>query len=129
MNRILVIDDDAAVRWVLQRSLEHAGFDVMTAENGFEGIAMVDQSAPDAIVLDLMMPVMDGFAVLRALRENHLTATIPVLVLTAVTASEIATACEQAGAQRVMTKPFEPPVLAAAINALLAISTASSLPS
>jgi len=128
MNRILVIDDDDAVRWVLQRNLEHAGFEVVTAENGLEAIAMVDQSPPDAIVLDLMMPVMDGFAVLRALRENRRTARIPVLVLTAVTATDVHERCAEAGAERVMSKPFDPPTLAAEINVLLSKSTASSVP-
>jgi CheY-like chemotaxis protein len=128
MNRILVIDDDAAVRWVLQRNLEHAGFEVMTAENGFEGIGMVDQSPPDAVVLDLMMPVMDGFAVLRALRENLRTSNIPVIVLTALATGDVAVRCQQAGAQRVVTKPFEPSILASEINALLAESTAHSIP-
>jgi CheY-like chemotaxis protein len=119
MTRVLVIDDDDAVRWVLERNLEHAGFDVVTAEHGLEGVASVHEHAPDIVVLDLMMPVMDGFGVLAALQGDDRTARIPVIVLTAVSAPDIRQRCGQAGARGVMTKPFEPSALAAEINDVL----------
>lgn len=122
MTRVLVIDDDDAVRWVLQRNLEHAGFEVATAENGLEGLASIDDHPPDIVVLDLMMPVMDGFGVLEALQRNDRTPLIPVVVLTAMAAPDMRERCERAGARRVMTKPFEPSALAAEINDVLARS-------
>jgi CheY-like chemotaxis protein len=128
MTRVLVIDDDDAVRWVLQRNLEHAGFDVATAEHGLDGLALINEQPPDVIVLDLMMPVMDGFGVLDALRTDGRTAQIPVVVLTALAAPDMRDRCEQAGASRVMTKPFEPSTLAAEINALLATSATEPIP-
>ena len=127
MIRVLVIDDDDAVRWVLQRNLEHAGFEVATAEHGLEGLAMINQQPPDVVVLDLMMPVMDGFGVLDALRTDVTTAGIPVVVLTAMAAPDMQQRCEQAGASRVMTKPFEPSKLAAEINAVLASSASEPI--
>jgi two-component system chemotaxis response regulator CheY len=128
MTHVLVIDDDDAVRWVLQRNLEHAGFDVTTAVNGLDGVASIDDRAPDVVVLDLMMPVMDGFGVLEALQRDVRTARIPVVVLTAMAAPDMRARCEQAGARRVLTKPFEPSTLAAEINDVLARSAAEPIP-
>ena len=119
MSRLLIIDDDSAIRWVLQRNLEHSGFSVVTAENGLDGLSKIGESTPDLVVLDLMMPVMDGFGVLEALRSDPITSRIPVIVLTAVAATEMQARCLQAGARRVMTKPFEPSRLTDAINDLL----------
>lgn len=126
MTRVLVIDDDAAVRLVLQRNLEHAGFEVMTAEEGLGGLAAALGEAPDIVVLDLMMPNVDGFVVLDALQRDPRTAAIPVIVLTAVTAPGVRERCEEGGAALVMTKPFEPTMLAAGINAILTVASGRS---
>jgi DNA-binding response OmpR family regulator len=126
--RVLVIDDDPAVRLVLQRNLEHAGFDVMTAEEGLGGLAAALAEAPDVVVLDLMMPNVDGFVVLDALRRDPRTSAMPVIVLTAVTAPGMKERCEEAGASLVMTKPFEPSKLAAGINAILTVGSGRSQP-
>ena len=67
MARVLVIDDEPDVRWLLRLSLERAGHEVLLAEDGLRGVAMAQRQRPDAIVLDLMMPVMDGYGVLEAL--------------------------------------------------------------
>jgi CheY-like chemotaxis protein len=83
MARVLVIDDEPDVRWLLRMSLERVGHEVILAEDGLRGVAMAQRQRPDVIVLDLMMPVMDGYGVLDALAKDGRTAALPVLVLTA----------------------------------------------
>lgn len=119
MTRVLVIDDDPGVRLVLQKNLEHAGFEVLIAEDGPRGLEAARLRAPDIIVLDLMMPHVDGFEVLRDLRLHATTSTLPVIVLTALTDPVVKERCRHAGADLVMTKPFEPGALASEITRIL----------
>ena len=81
--RVLVVEDDEAARTVACRTLEDAGFEVDEAENGAEGLARIAERRPSLVLLDLMMPVMDGFEFLHRLREDAGTADLPVIVLTA----------------------------------------------
>jgi PAS domain S-box-containing protein len=83
MGQILVVDDDLDARTILQRSLEKAGWGVATAENGQRAIAQVAQQPPDLILLDLMMPEMDGFQFIQELRKDSHWRQIPVIVITA----------------------------------------------
>ncbi len=119
MARVLVIDDEPDVRWVLRLSLERAGHEVLLADDGLRGVALAQRQRPDAIVLDLMMPVMDGYGVLDALNRDRRTQRVPVLVLTAKALPEEQTKVTDAGARRFMTKPFEPVELASALEAML----------
>jgi two-component system chemotaxis response regulator CheY len=121
--RVLVIDDEPDVRWVLRLSLERAGHEVLLADDGLRGVAMAQRQRPDAIVLDLMMPVMDGYGVLDALDRDRRTKRVPVLVLTAKALPEEQMKVERAGARRFMTKPFEPVELASALEGMLAGET------
>jgi CheY-like chemotaxis protein len=117
--RILVIDDEPDVRWVLRLSLERAGHEVIMAEDGLRGVAMAQRQRPDVIVLDLMMPVMDGYGVLEALGRDDRTNHLPVLVLTAKAFPEEAERVAEAGARGFMTKPFEPADLASTLEGML----------
>ena len=119
MARVLVIDDEPDVRWLLRLSLERAGHEVLLAEDGLRGVAMAQRQHPDAIVLDLMMPVMDGYGVLDALRKDDRTSRVPIVMLTAKALDDDRRRCEEAGATRFLTKPFEPLDLAATIEGLL----------
>lgn len=119
MARVLVIDDEPDVRWVLRLSLERAGHEVIMAEDGLRGIAMAQRQHPDVIVLDLMMPVMDGYGVLDALGRDDRTKRVPVLVLTAKALPEEEGRVTEAGATRFMTKPFEPSDLASTLEGML----------
>jgi two-component system chemotaxis response regulator CheY len=119
MARVLVIDDEPDVRWLLRLSLERAGHEVLLADDGLRGVAMAQRQRPDAIVLDLMMPVMDGYGVLDALSRDRRTQRVPVLVLTAKAVPEEQTRVSDAGARRFMTKPFEPTELATALEDML----------
>jgi CheY-like chemotaxis protein len=119
MARVLVIDDEPDVRWLLRLSLERAGHEVLLAEDGLRGVAMAQRQRPDAIVLDLMMPVMDGYGVLDVLRKDDRTSNVPIVMLTAKALDDDRRRCEEAGATRFLTKPFEPLDLAATIEGLL----------
>jgi DNA-binding response OmpR family regulator len=115
MIRVLVIDDEPAVRLLLQRNLEFAGFDVVTAEDGARGLIAVRETAPSVVVLDLMMPHVDGFEVLRELDADGPRTMPPVIVLTALSEPSVKARCYEAGAATVMTKPFDPAALAAEV--------------
>jgi CheY-like chemotaxis protein len=119
MARVLVIDDEPDVRWLLRLSLERVGHEVILAEDGLRGVAMAQRQRPDAIVLDLMMPVMDGYGVLEALAKDARTAALPVLVLTAKAIPEEEARVTGAGAKRFLTKPFDPDDLASEVERLL----------
>ena len=113
MSRILYIDDEADIREVAQMSLEiDPDFEVRTCASGAEGIAQARDWAPDLILLDVMMPQMDGPEVFRRLREHPATASIPVVFITARTQALEVAALEQLGGRGVIAKPFDPMALA-----------------
>ncbi len=107
--KILMIDDEADIRLIARVSLSRVGgMEVIEADNGAEGVQRAAQEKPDAILLDVMMPLMDGAATLSALRANAATAAIPVIFLTAkVLRSEIER-LQALGVAGVLTKPFDP---------------------
>ena len=117
MQRILVTDDDPAVTSVLKRGLSYEGFAVDTAATGEEGLAIARQHAPDLVVLDIMMPGIDGLEVLRRLRAAD--AQLPVLMLTAKDAPADQVEGLSQGADDYVTKPFTFEVLLARVRALL----------
>ncbi len=119
MARVLVIDDDPDVRWLIRVSLERAGHDVLIAEDGLRGIALAMKQRPEVIVLDLMMPVMDGYGVLAELAKDPRIAAVPVLVLSARALPEEAERATTAGARRFVEKPFDPDDLASEVADLL----------
>lgn len=122
--RILVVDDDQAVRESLRRALVLEGYDVELAEDGTTALRSLTQSAPDAIVLDLQMPDVDGLEVCRRLRT--LGDTTPVLMLTARDAVGDRVEGLDAGADDYLVKPFDLAELFARLRALLRRKTPSS---
>ena len=120
MARIAVIDDEESVRRLLQLVLELAEHEVLLAEDGVQGLDMIRHQHPDLIVLDVMMPSMDGLTMLKQLHAEEKAQGIPVLVLTAATLSAVAVELLRSGADQVMTKPFDPAKVVAAVNDLLA---------
>jgi two-component system, OmpR family, response regulator MprA len=115
--RILVIDDDRAVRDALRRALVLAGYDVQVASNGLEGLERTAETRPDVIVLDVMMPAMDGIEACRRLRS--LGDRTPILMLTARDAVEDRIDGLDAGADDYLVKPFDVNELTARVRALL----------
>lgn len=113
--RVVLIDDDADLRRLIRTTLEFtAGWVVATAGGGAEGLALVRAERPDAVIVDLMMPEMDGYEVCRRLKEDPATAAIPVVFLTARKRIDEAQV-RAVGAAGVLFKPFEPDDLAARI--------------
>ena len=116
-SRLLVVDDDPDVRDSLRRALGYAGYAVATAVNGADALASVSRSPVDLIILDVLMPMLDGFDTCRALRERG-NAT-PVIVLTARDAVDDRVTGLEAGADDYLVKPFALRELLARVNALL----------
>ena len=119
--RVLVVDDDQAVRESLRRSLRFNGYDVDLAGDGAEALATIARSAPDAVVIDVMMPRLDGIEATRALRTTG--NDIPILVLTARDSVGDRVEGLDAGADDYLTKPFALEELLARLRALLRRTT------
>ena len=119
-HRILIIDDEDDIREVASLSLQTiAGWDVIVANSGAQGIARASEQQPDAILLDVMMPGMDGPTTFRELRKNPSTASIPVLLLTAKVQGSDQRRFADLGVNAVLFKPFDPLTLSSQIaNAL-----------
>jgi two-component system response regulator MprA len=115
--RILVVDDDAAVRDSLARTLRFEGYDVQTAPDGEQAVGVVRSAEPDAVVLDVSMPVMDGLQACRELRADGVL--VPVLMLTARDSVGDRVAGLDAGADDYLVKPFALQELLARLRALL----------
>jgi two-component system, OmpR family, response regulator MprA len=116
-SAILVIDDDEKITSMLRRGLAFEGYDVYTAQNGAEGLSMMMSADPDLIILDVMMPKVDGFEVCRRLREGG--STVPVLMLTAKDEVENRVKGLDLGADDYLVKPFALEELLARVRALL----------
>ncbi len=119
--RVLVVDDDADIRMIVRATLRglQMPVDVVEAENGIEALEQVKEAPPDLVVLDVMMPRMDGFETCRALRENLRTAFIPILMLTASADQDSRTKGYLIGTDDYMAKPFLPVDLKLRIARLL----------
>ncbi|MEO1095015.1 MAG: response regulator [Cyanobacteria bacterium J06638_28] len=119
-KRILIIDDEADIREATQLCLEITGqWEVFKASSGGEGIAIAEAEAPDAILLDIMMPVMDGLTILQKLQDNIKTRQIPVIILTAKAQSSEQRQFSQLNVLSVITKPYDPLTLSDQIFAAL----------
>jgi two-component system, OmpR family, response regulator len=121
--KILMVDDEADIRRVARLSLTRlGGMEVVEAGNGQEALEQARTCAPDAILLDVMMPGMDGPAVLSALRADSVTAGIPVVFLTAKAMTSEVDRLQGLGAVAVLTKPFDPVTLAQELRAALRVA-------
>ncbi|HKS44158.1 MAG TPA: response regulator transcription factor [Amycolatopsis sp.] len=115
-GRVLVVDDDETVRDVVRRYLEAGGFTVEVARDGSEGLRLFGQRRPDLVVLDVMMPGINGLEVCRRLRRDS---QVPVVLLTALGEEEDRIAGLQLGADDYVTKPFSPRELALRVASVL----------
>jgi DNA-binding response OmpR family regulator len=118
-KKILVVDDDAELVELVSFNLKQAGYVIGTAANGVDAIKKARTLAPDLIVLDVMMPELDGFAVCEILRRDAATASIPIMMLTALSSELGRMAGLGSGATDFLTKPFSPRLLIARIEELL----------
>lgn len=122
-KKILIVEDEANIRELLRLYLEREGYAVIEAANGVEGIKLWKSEKPDMLLLDVMMPVMDGWSVCKAIRAESQT---PVIMLTAKGETDDKVAGLKAGADDYITKPFEMQEVLARIEAVLRRSDRSS---
>ncbi|MBE9188084.1 response regulator [Microcoleus sp. LEGE 07076] len=117
MGLVLIIDDAAFARRMIRKAVEEPGHQVIEATNGQEGLNMAAEHSPDCIMTDLLMPEMDGFAFLKALRDKG--TKIPVIVLSADIQDSARLKCEELGAFMMLKKPPKAPDIQAAIQKAL----------
>jgi two-component system OmpR family response regulator len=118
--KLLIIDDDAVIRLIAGATLGGpGGIDVIEAAGGVEGVRKAREAAPDVILLDMMMPGMDGSDTLAALRSQPSTAKTPVIFMTATRAKGDVERLMALGAAGILTKPFDPRTLLADVRALV----------
>jgi len=119
-RRILIVDDDADIREATQLCLEIMGeWEVLKASNGQDGIAIAQLEKPDAILLDMMLPGMDGITILKKLRENLETRGIPIVILTAKAQASERKTFNRLEVAAVITKPYDPLTISDQITAAL----------
>ena len=106
MPKILVVDDELFLRTILKEALEEAGYTVVLAEDGQAALAVAMAESPDCILLDIMMPGIDGYETCAALKKNPKLAAVPVILFSATTDLRVIDRAEQVGATTVLPKPF-----------------------
>jgi two-component system alkaline phosphatase synthesis response regulator PhoP len=116
---ILVVEDDGDIQELLEYTLTGAGYDVDVAETGEEGLDLVTENGPALVLLDLMLPGLDGIEVCRRIKSAPATETLPVIILTAKGEEDDVIAGFKAGADDYITKPFSPKVVSARVAAVL----------
>ena len=129
--KILAIDDESDLTELIAYHLSRAGHEVETATNGWEAIEQVARNRPDLILLDLMLPDLDGFGFCEILRRNPATATIPIIIISAWASQDSRLLGLELGALDYITKPFSPHVLVERVNRFItqrADRTANSSP-
>lgn len=124
MAKIVAVDDDAAILELIKINLELQGHEVLTAPDGIKGFALVQQELPALVILDVMMPEVDGYTVCQRIRKNRETESTPVLMLTALGVVEDKVKGFDVGADDYLVKPFEIPELLVRVRALLRRSAA-----
>jgi CheY-like chemotaxis protein len=117
--RVLVVDDSSVVRELIAVNLELEGLEVVRCVDGVEALERVAEQRPDAITLDVMMPRLDGFAVVERLRGDRSTADIPIVIVTGRASAADLARGEALGVDAYLTKPFEPSELLAAVLRLV----------
>lgn len=110
-KRILIIDDEPDFVHVVQLRLEAAGYVVLVAFDGMQGVSAAHKEKPDLIIMDIMMPAMHGHRVCEALKKSARTWTIPIIYLTAKGSKEDEELAYKLGAEHFLTKPYDPQVL------------------
>ncbi len=118
-KKILLVDDEQDMVYAVKMQLEAEGFSVLTAKDGQEGLDKARKENPDLVILDLMLPKIDGYKVCRMLKFDEKYKKIPIIIYTARAPAGAEKRGYEAGADAYMTKPFDPKKLLAKINELL----------
>jgi DNA-binding response OmpR family regulator len=106
LGRILIVDDDPRLLHIVAMYLNIEGYDVVTAENGEAGLKEIEAARPDLVILDIMMPGMDGIEACRRIRSNAETQNLPVVMFSALSSDDDIERARLAGANHLITKPF-----------------------
>lgn len=117
--QVLIVDDNEINRDMLARRLHRRDFNLSMAANGREALAMIQANLYDLILLDIMMPEVDGYAVLKYLKKDSRLRGIPVIMISAIEEMDSVMKCMEIGADDYLTKPFDPEMLKAAVNRCL----------
>ncbi len=115
---ILIAEDNAADRMLLSTIVSRQGHRVMTASNGLEAVALFEQERPQLVLMDALMPVMDGFEAARRIKQAAGDALVPIIFLTSLTEGEALVRCLEAGGDDFLAKPYNRVILEAKINAM-----------
>ena len=118
-KKILIVEDNPDLVYVLERLIALLGYDPFAAKSGKEAVELAVSNLPDLIILDIMIPEMDGFEVSRQIRANQETQGIPIIAVTALTAYKDKQKCLQSGCNDYIPKPLIPAQLASRIETLL----------
>jgi len=116
---VLAVDDSITMRRMLQQCLAGAGFEVVVAEDGSDGINKLRENNPDIVITDINMPIMDGFEFIETVRGDEFNARLPILVLTTESDHAKKTRAREAGATGWIVKPFDPDKLIDAVNRVM----------
>ncbi len=119
MSKVLIVEDEANIRQLVKYNLEKESYQVIEAEDGLQGLRLAKAEKPDLVLLDLMLPQMDGLEVCRSLKGNQATAAVPIIMLTAKSEEIDKVIGLELGADDYMTKPFSPRELVARVKAVL----------
>ncbi len=114
--RVLAIDDSRTIRGLVKKVMEDAGFACICAEDGEEGVERFVETAPDVVITDINMPRLDGYGVIRAIRNGPGNRTVPILVLTTESADHLKSRAREAGATGWIVKPFDDATLVAVVR-------------
>lgn len=118
-TKVLAVDDSRTMRLMIEQCLSGAGFDVVTAEDGADGVERLRESNPDVVITDINMPVMDGFEFIENVRGGEFSSRLPILVLTTESDAEKKARARDAGATGWIVKPFDPEKLVGAVKRVM----------
>lgn len=119
-KKIMVVDDEPGILKMVAFRLANSGYEVVTAQDGADALEKIRQSAPDLLVLDIMMPIMDGNELCQILKQDPNTKDIPIIFLTALrTGEDAADEGETVGSNIILPKPFDPVVLLSTVKRIL----------
>ena len=119
MPKILIVDDEAVFIKMTQALLEDSGYEVLTAGDGQEGLEKTKSENPDLIILDVMMPIMNGYVMLEEVRKNEKIKDTPIILCTSKTQKDYLEETQELEIEAYFTKPFEAPIFLAKIESLL----------
>ncbi|HEY5593877.1 MAG TPA: response regulator [Nitrospiria bacterium] len=119
MKKILIADDESSLRFLLRKTLEGNGFDILEAADGKQALALAQKQVPDLIIMDVVMPDLYGSEVCERLRKQPKTARIPIIIITANVNLYNEEQAKESGADYYMTKPFSPLKLKSLVHQIL----------